>query len=251
MDVTIDNPYRQVSLVNNRKNNRHLGKGGPGAPRKIQTKSTDGTCKLRFTIKWDCYGYYVYLERNTGNHTHTGHPRPLNPKETPIPTRLLSDEAINDVKHITESHTSARTARNFIYKKFGQFIASAKIAYLASKNDDGSMKKSDDIHNMLDMFESSNEVRFTSLSDVPLTQYYEIAREEEDLATDEQSTQVSDTITMSLTKDENNNIIQEDLKESSTLGEIADLAKEERKARKMKKKDELFISIAWTVMPLF
>ncbi|KAL7525758.1 hypothetical protein ACHAXR_001148, partial [Thalassiosira sp. AJA248-18] len=135
--------------------------------------------------------------------------------------------------------------RNFIFKKFGQFIDSAKIAYLNSKGDDGKAKKSDDVHNMLDMFKESNKIRFTSLSDVPIDKYCEAP-------IDNAVTGDADTVTLSLTIDENKNVVtQQDMKSTTTLAEIEVLAKKERVARKLKKKDELFIAIAWTLMPLF
>ncbi|KAL7529904.1 hypothetical protein ACHAXR_003219, partial [Thalassiosira sp. AJA248-18] len=197
---------------------------------------------MKFTIKWEMHGYFVELRRMIGNPEHSGHPRPLNPTELPVPTRLLSKEALNDVKLVTETHTSCKMARNFIYKKIGHFVDSAKIAWLQTKSDNP--KKKDDIHNMLGMFKSSNEVRFTSLSDVPIDQYCYVDPHEK-------STDAADTVTMSLSKDENNNITQEDIRTKKSLAEIDVLAKKERIARKLKKKDELFISIAWTVMPLF
>ena len=180
---------------------------------------------MKFTIKWDIHGYFVELRRKSGNPEHSGHPRPLNPTELPVPTRLLSDEALNDVKLVTETHTSCKMARNFIYKKIGHFVDSAEIAWLQTKSDNP--KKKDDIHNMLDMFKSSNEVRFTSLSDVPINQYCE-------LDPNEKSTDEADTVTMSLSKDENNNITQEDIRTKKSLAEIDVLAKKERIARKLK-----------------
>ena len=61
MTVDDNKQLRKVTLDNNRKNNRNLGKGGPGAPRMTKLHAPGQTCKFGFYIKWDEYGYYINL----------------------------------------------------------------------------------------------------------------------------------------------------------------------------------------------
>ena len=62
MEVTDENPYRHVTLINNRKNNRSDGKKGP---KKIKTKALQNQkslCGFYFVVEWDEYGFYVKLK---------------------------------------------------------------------------------------------------------------------------------------------------------------------------------------------
>ena len=48
-------------------------------------------------------------------------------------------------------------------------VNSIKILYLSSRNDDGAVPVKCDISSMLDTFQSSDDVRFTTLSNMSLT----------------------------------------------------------------------------------
>ena len=104
----------------------------------MMTKSHDHyqTCKFGFVIKCNEYGYYVNLERRAGQHMHIGHHRPINPEFISLPSRLMSDEMKRDACHAMDAQTSKAAGRNFIFGKFGKYINSIKIAYLASSAKD-------------------------------------------------------------------------------------------------------------------
>ena len=46
-----------------------------------------------------------------------------------------------------------------------------KVAYLRSSSQDKALSKKEDIKRMLETFENSDKVRFTTLSDVPIDEY--------------------------------------------------------------------------------
>ena len=85
----------------------------------------------------------------------------------PFPTRLLTKDQIENTTEIVKAAASKAVGRNFLHGKFGRFINSIKINYLASKTKVGKDSKLGDISRMLDDFENANEIAFTSLSDAP------------------------------------------------------------------------------------
>ena len=235
---------RKVSLVNNAKHTRKLGRGAPNTPRKTTSKDHGHSCKFGFIIKCDRYGYFVTLQYNGGNPTHTGHPRCLNPSLTPYPKRLMTEEMIRAAKQAMDAQSSKAAGRNFIFGQFGKYIGTMKIAYLSSRNDDGSRKKEDDISRMLETFQSSDEVRFTTLSDMPVQDYLEFY-------STETHCDKNITRTVSVTKNGPNDKCVENVADNPSLAEIETIAQNERVLRKMQPKDVLFISVAWTVLPVF
>ena len=171
---TAANPYRKTSLVNNHKNNRTGGKGGPGMPRRIKTSNTSSkekpNCHWRAALKWDEFSFFIELERRSGNPMHEGHPRILEPGAMPFPVRYLTDDQIDDARQVVTSTSNKATGRNFAFGKWGRFINSVKMAYIANRDrrqEEGDTVK-DDITRMIDDLEQSDEIAFTSLSDVPV-----------------------------------------------------------------------------------
>ena len=150
------------------KNNRNLGKGGPGAPRMTKSRAPGQTCKFGFYIKWDEYGYYINLNRCSGQPMHIGHPRPISQHLISLPTRLMSEEMKHDARHAMDALSSKAAGRNFIFGKFGKYVNTIKIAYLASSQK-GNGKC--DIASMLETFQASDEIRFTCLSDIPVGEF--------------------------------------------------------------------------------
>ena len=108
----------------------------------------------------------------------------------------------------------------------------------------GKDSKLGDILRMLDDFENADEIAFTSLSDVPLSDLTEsLCDEWLDLR--------NETVTISTSKEEGGDVTDYD---SSTLPELKDLealAKQERIERKLDKNDVLFIAVEWLVLPAF
>ena len=119
-----------------------------------------------------------------------------------------------------------------------------KIAYLSSRNDDGSRKKEDDISRMLETFQSSDEVCFTTLSDMPVQEYLE------DKSTKEDENQKL-TRTVLVTKNGSDENLIENVADNPSLAEIETIAQNERGIRNMLPEHILFISVVWTVLPVF
>ena len=88
-EVSTENPLRGASMTNNDKGNRRLD--GKKGPRKIQINDQTHTCPFHFTIKWDHLGFFVELQRKSGNHEHEHHAKPFN-VSLPMPTRLLTEK---------------------------------------------------------------------------------------------------------------------------------------------------------------
>ncbi len=114
----------------------------------------------------------------------------------------MTDEMKSDARHAMNAQTSKDAGRNCIFGKFGKYINSIKIAYLASSKKD---RNSCDIEKMLKTFEASYEIIFTCLSDIPVEDYVE----NPDLTI---PTQGEKTITVSLSKTESHEIIRENVR---------------------------------------
>ena len=244
MKVTPDNPYREVSLVNNRQNNRPDGMNGP---KKVKTKaSQDQTqlCHFYFVIEWDSHGFYVKLNKRSGCCTHTFHPRIFEKGVLPFPTRLLTKDQIENTTEIVKAAASKAVGRNFLRGKFGKFINSIKINYLVRRDDIGKNSTLGDIERMLDDFKNAEEIAFTALSDVPLSDLTESLY-------DERLDHRNETVTISTLKEDGGEVMNYDSSTVPELKELEELAKKERIERKMTKDDVLFIAVGWIVLPAF
>ena len=238
MAITDTAQYRESTLINNRKNNRA---NGLSLPKRVKINHTDNPCPFTFTVKWDGIGFYIDLFRSSGNPMHCYHSKVFKPSALSFPTRLLTHEQIDDARHVVEAACNKAVGRNFIKGKFGRFVNNIKVAYLSERENNKSTESPKcDITNMLDDFHDSNEIAFSTVSDVPM-----------DLLTDDLIGSTEDTVTISTTKKANKDV---EIKEMSTLDfgkDIEDAAKNEQEEEKMSKKDVLFIAIAWLVMPAF
>ena len=238
MAITDTSQYRESTLINNRKNNRE---NGLSLPKRVKINQTITRCPFTFTIKWDGIGFYIDLYRSSGNPMHCYHSKVFKPSALSFPSRLLTQEQIDDTKHVVEATCNKAVGRNFMKGKFGRFINHIKVAYLSQRENDSSTEsRKCDITNMLDDFQDSNEISFSTVSDVPM-----------DLLTDDLMGSTKDTVTISTTKIANEDV---EIKEMSTLDfgkDIEAAAKNEREEKNLKKKDVLFIAIAWLVIPAF
>ena len=157
---------------------------------------------------------------------HCFHSKVFKPSTLSFPTRLLTHEQIDDTKHAVEATCNKAVGRNFIKGKFGRFINHIKVAYLSQRDDDKSADSPKcDITNMLDDFRDSNEISFSTVSDVPM-----------DLLTDDLMGSTEDTVTISTTKMANKDV---EIEEMSTLDfgkDIEAAAKNEREEKNCQKK---------------
>ena len=92
MPVSAKQPYRESTLVNNRKNKRTDGMRGP---KKVKTKAAQDEkqlCPFSFVIKWDNNGFFVTFSRRSGRATHEYHRQIFEKGALPFPTRLLTKD---------------------------------------------------------------------------------------------------------------------------------------------------------------
>ncbi len=239
VETTENMPQRSTTLTNNRKNSR--GTDGKNGVKRVKMTKKHEVCKFNFSILWDEFGFYVSLLRKRGNHLHNGHPKPYDPTSIPIPTRLLDEEEEETINHVIESACNKAAGRNYMFKRMGKFISSMKVTYLNRKNNSSPLKE-DDIDLMLANFEKSNEIRFTTLSDVPRNEFI-----------DDPNFALSNcndaSVTVSTTKIKGGQIINSPVSKMSSIKAIEPLAKIERIERNLSPTDILFIAIAWTNLP--
>ena len=236
MPITDDNPFRSTSLVHDRKNSR--GRNGIKLSKRVKTPMQKVVCKMKFTIKWDEYGFYVELDRASGCHIHNDHPKPLDISAIPYPSRLLTQEQIEDTCQVVAATSNKATGRNFAFNKYGHFISTMKIAYMQDKLNhvDGATSKEDDICRMLQNFKDSDDIKFTTLSDIPvqdLKGYDGVSNE---------------TVTVSTTKNDDGTVTNTPVSELLGLSSLNldETAKREREERAISKSDVMFMSVAWT-----
>ncbi len=157
----------------------------------------------------------------------------------------MNDDEEETVYHVLESACDKTAGRNYIFKRFGMFISLMKVAYLNCKinqNDDGG---GDDIDSMLANFEKSNKIDFTTLSDVPQSEFLE----DTNFFRNKKSSDEDESITVSTTKCRDGSIINSPVSKISSIKGIEPLAKVERREHNLSRNDILFIAIAWTVLP--
>ena len=155
-----------------------------------------------------------------------------------------------------------------ISRKIGRYFNSIKVAYLKSQSDKDIVSKKDDISRMISTFETSNEIRFTTLSDIPIDNYVgedtstlqemtaeEVSQElDGDTVTDllcDIESNTRKTQTVSITSTGGDTVAQHVLGSEETMPGITEKIDEERMCRGLNTKDILFISVAWIVLPAF
>ncbi len=100
-----------------------------------------------------------------------------------------------------------------MFKRFGKFISSMKVAYLNCKNDQEEIEGGDDIDSMLANFEKSNEIRITTLSDVPIHEFFD----ESNFSEKNNSFNKDESITVSTTKHSDRSIINSPVSKISSI----------------------------------
>ncbi len=245
---TSEMPFRLTSLTHDRKNSRD--KAGKRGVKRVKMTRKSEICKFNFSVFWDLHGYYVNLHNKGGNNIHNGHPKHHDPLNVPIPTRLLDADEEETVNHVVESACNKAAGRNYMFKRFGKFISSMKVAYLNRKSNGDNDTAGNDIASMLDNFHKSDEICFTTLSDVPKLDFSnDNFSGSTNVSETHDPTIEEDSITLSTTKHPNGRIVNLPLSDISSMKGIEPLVKLERSERNLSHDDILFVSIAWTVLP--
>jgi len=171
---------------------------------------------------------------------HEHYPHLPHPETAPMPSWLLSQEQKQTAIHVMNSSSDKGSCRNFLFRTMGSYFNNIKLAYLDRKEKSHD-KTSDDIHNMLQNFETSDDIKFRTLSDVPVSELKNLDIERGP----------AETLTISTNKDDEGRLINKAIDNDPTLAPISDSAKKTRLTRKMQYLQYLFISIAWIILPAF
>ena len=207
-------------------------------------------CKFGFLPKWDKFRFYIELAQKAGNADHQGHSQILEKQMVPVPLRFLTSQEKDNARSVMNASCNRSAGRNFLYNRFGKFLNQIKMSYVDTQNNaaDGDVipktTKKDDILRMMDDMQNSQEVSYTCLSDVPTSDLTpELKRQQKHLA--------DKTVTVATTKSPTGCIVEEDCTTKPMLNDIVDSVQEERKDRRLKDIDSLFIAMAWIFLPSF
>ena len=107
--------------------------------------------------------------------------------------------------------------RSYVFSRFKKFLERIKVAYLMSRDDkaDGP----DDVARMLSRFENSDEIKFTTISDVPTSELRDVTLGPDD----------APSVVMSTTKGDDGQVRNSDL---SCVPGVEGLVKQTRISRK-------------------
>ncbi|KAL3757417.1 LOW QUALITY PROTEIN: hypothetical protein ACHAWU_005148 [Discostella pseudostelligera] len=241
--------HRGTSLINDALANSR-GKMGLAQPRKRKIAFEGTSCKFNFDVKWDEYGYYVNLFRDAGNPIHNNHPKPVDLSVIPYSSRLLADETKKELQNVVDASRSHCVARNYALKSQDKYLDVAKMAYLSRKAEAGGGEHLDDISMMLEQFKHSNEIAYTTMSDVPLEMFEPLPPGDENRSPHDQAS-LHSTVTISTTKNEAGELIINRPSEDDVLSQVETVAKRTRVERKISASQYLFFSIAWIHLPVF
>lgn len=159
--------FQGTLLINNDRGNRQSG--GRSLARRTIKINTHNKSLFRTVIRWDVIGFDVDLSGRKSNPRHVNHPRIFYADYIPMPAHLLNNKEKEEVGHVVQATCNKGSRRNYMFTKFCRFLIRAKLAYLDQVASGKYAGLRDDIANMIDKFESSNEIKFTALSDVPLS----------------------------------------------------------------------------------
>ena len=240
--------HRGTSLINDSLANSR-GKIGLTQPRKRKIAFEGTSCKFNFDVKWDERGYYVNLYRDAGNPMHNNHPKPVDLSVIPYSSRLLAEDTKKELQNVAAASRSHSVARNYALKSQDKYLDAGKMAYLSRKAEAGEGYEIDDISNMLEQFKHSNQIAYTTMSDVPLEMLEPLPVD--DSLHDQAS--LSNTVTISTTKNEDGEVIinRPSPSEDGVLSQVETVAKRTRAERKIGAAQYLFFSIAWVHLPVF
>jgi hypothetical protein len=240
MKVNDEKAYSESPLVNYQNNNRKDGIHGPKHVKTVDQSQC--TCKFKFLVKWDLLnGFYVELGQQSGHPYHHSHPKVFDPTSIPFSTCLLTSQQREETMHVVNAACSNASGRNFMKEKMSKFIDTIKIIYLSNKTSGKHDSAKDDIELMIDDFESSDEISFVSLSNVPMKEFFP------DLAEDTKD----DTVTISSYKSSPGCVISKKIKDYADMSDLANIVPQERVERNLISTENLFIAVAWIVKPAF
>jgi hypothetical protein len=231
MKVNEENSYRESLLVKNQNNNRKDGFHGLKSV-KISDQS-QCTCKFKF------WSNGIFLMASMWYHHF--HLKVFDTTSIPFPTQLLTSQQREETMHVINATCSNASGRNFMKGKMGKFINTIKIIYLGNKTFGEHDSAKDDIEIMINDFESSDEISFIALSNVPIKEFFP------DLGEDTKD----DTVTISSYKSSPGCVISKQIKYHAGMSDLANKVAQERVECNLIVTENLFIVVAWIVKPAF
>ena len=249
--------YRTTSMISNDKSNRRVN--GRTLPRKRKVIPTVLKCPFQFNVSWDKSGYFVVLRSKSGEPLHKHHAQIFDPKNIPLHTRLLTDHQLESISNMVDSTCNKAHARNYMFTKFRTFISHVKMSFLHRKQNTPDLDTSDEISRMLANFEDSNEIRYTSLSDIPMSDLRVDSRSSplagntstSHLGDDSGGSTTEGTMTISTTQDDDGNLVNTPVTDLPMMSEIEGVAHNARRTRKLASSVYLFMAVAWISLPAF
>ena len=130
---------------------------------------------------------------------------------------------------MVESACSKVADRNFAHIKFLRFINTLKIACIYRKANGGKFAEHNDMSNMIEGFKSSNEIKFSTISDTLTTDFEDDGRDTDGATSADRSS----TITVSTPKNDNDDVASTLVSEILELAPIEAIAKQERQERSL------------------
>ena len=128
-----------------------------------------------------------------------------------------------------DATTDKASGRMFLLRRTGRYFDTIKLTYLDRKMK-GPNKSGDDIDSMIKNFELSNEIKFTTLSDVPVS----------DIKGLDTINTNSDTITIFTTKSINGNILNDSIEDDPIMSPISENAKATRLSKIILPRNNIF-----------
>jgi hypothetical protein len=164
-------PPRQDDCINMDKGGRRpQGRSESKRTRTTQALTSDELCPFRFTVKWDSFGFYITVEKKGFGCPHHANHLKGDLSKLSLPMQLIPENEKDILRSMSSACIGSAVGRNYVFSKLGKFINSAQIAYFTSEPDralvDG-MKKSD-TDSLLEFFESTEDISYHTLWDVPL-----------------------------------------------------------------------------------
>ena len=198
-------------MVNNDKSNRHPK--GQTLPRQMKRLVTTSKCSYMFDVSWDNSGHFICLSRHSSKPYHTDHPHILDPQNISMNTKHLSEHQIESVSNVIDSTCNTFAGRNFMFTKFRKVVFSVKLLFLRRNllSEGPTIDAADDITRMLSNFETSRDIKYAYLTDVPLSNLGLDCK----ISTDSTSTMLSFT-----TRGDNSDVVNTPVTDILIMGEI-------------------------------
>ena len=155
-------------VSNDKGNHRDNGRSFPH-----RMKGLEPTLKhpFRFNMPWDKSEYFVVLRNRMYDPRHKHHPQLFDPTNIPFSSEMLTENQVDAVNNIIKSTCNKASSHNILFTKLRQYVSHVTFSFLHrnQSSTDAKIDKASDISRMLSNSETSREIKYMSLSDVPMS----------------------------------------------------------------------------------